>query len=158
MKHCPKCKETKQFDEFYRDSLRGDGRQGYCKLCMNAVNKGCYLKNIDNRKKRLRKYHKEHREELRRYSKEYYKLNRVEIRDRIRQYKIDNPEAVKAHGLVDTAIRSAKIIPCKCENCGSRDAAAHHEDYSKPLDIKWLCKSCHQILHRSNQTITSGYN
>lgn len=34
--------------------------------------------------------------------------------------------------------------PCRC---GNPKSEAHHEDYSKPLDVQWLCKSCHEELH-----------
>lgn len=38
-----------------------------------------------------------------------------------------------------------------CENCGATEREAsimgHHEDYSLPLVVTWLCGSCHQKLH-----------
>jgi len=44
--------------------------------------------------------------------------------------------------------------PDACDLCGgvqatmiSRAIEAHHEDYSRPLDVLWLCKSCHARVH-----------
>lgn len=46
------------------------------------------------------------------------------------------------------AIRIGKLVRKPCENCGEQKAQAHHDDYSKPLKIKWLCSTCHAILHK----------
>src|SRR6266705_2650342 len=46
-------------------------------------------------------------------------------------------------------IRYGKLSRQPCEVCGkSNDIEAHHEDYSKPLEIKWLCVPCHKLVHR----------
>ena len=34
-----------------------------------------------------------------------------------------------------------------CQWCGALDSQMHHADYSKPLDVTWLCKPCHKRLH-----------
>jgi hypothetical protein len=31
--------------------------------------------------------------------------------------------------------------------CGATKTEAHHTDYSRPLDVVWLCKHCHRLLH-----------
>ena len=50
-----------------------------------------------------------------------------------------------AYYTVKIALQNGDLIrPCRCQECG-KDCFpdAHHEDYSKPLDIMWLCDSCH---------------
>jgi hypothetical protein len=59
-----------------------------------------------------------------------------------------------AHKEVKLAIISGKLIPKPCEICGRPEFAAHHEDYNKPLDVKWLCVSCHMSLHRPFGMVT----
>ncbi len=44
--------------------------------------------------------------------------------------------------------RRGKIIPRSCETCGSPDAEMHHPDYGLPLAVVWLCRTCHEALHR----------
>lgn len=33
-----------------------------------------------------------------------------------------------------------------CEICGDKNTEKHHHDYSKPLEVNWLCKDCHKII------------
>lgn len=44
--------------------------------------------------------------------------------------------------------RRGKLIPKNCQDCGSTESQKHHEDYSKPLDVIWLCRPCHLNRHR----------
>lgn len=54
-----------------------------------------------------------------------------------------------AHNAVSNAIRDGKLAPQPCERCGDAiGVQAHHEDYTKPLDVNWLCPSCHGLRHR----------
>jgi len=48
---------------------------------------------------------------------------------------------------VFNAIRDGVLIRQPCEKCGAAYAQAHHDDYQKPLDVRWLCASCHRLLH-----------
>jgi hypothetical protein len=47
------------------------------------------------------------------------------------------------------------VAPKACENC-SRAAKLemHHPDYSKPLDVIWLCKPCHGDLHLDQRRLS----
>ncbi len=65
------------------------------------------------------------------------------------------PAATMAHNGLKRALREGSIAkPSTCERCDrdlSDDLArlqGHHADYSKPLDVEWLCASCHAQHHR----------
>lgn len=58
-----------------------------------------------------------------------------------------NPLAYKAHYLCTNAVRDGRLKRLPCEFCGREDVHAHHKDYSKPLDVIWLCPKCHHRLH-----------
>lgn len=49
-------------------------------------------------------------------------------------------------------IKSDKIIrPKQCSACNIFCTPdAHHEDYNKPYEIMWLCRTCHSKLHHGH--------
>ena len=54
----------------------------------------------------------------------------------------------KASAILREAIRNDKIIkPIRCEKCQKETPknllSGHHDDYNKPLKVKWFCPSCH---------------
>lgn len=53
----------------------------------------------------------------------------------------------KARAAVGHALRDGKMEKQSCIDCGSEESQSHHEDYSKPLDVTWLCRSCHESRH-----------
>jgi ribosomal protein S27AE len=71
--------------------------------------------------------------------------NRVYLREYWGQWRRARREAMRAHRRLDYALRTGKITrPKKCDRCGKRCIPdGHHEDYSRPLDVRWLCKRCH---------------
>lgn len=75
-----------------------------------------------------------------------------------KKWRENNPQKVKAHSIVNEAIKSGKLKkPLKCSKCNhKKDVQAHHEDYNKPLDIIWLCPTCHSALHKEKR-IKSGF-
>ncbi len=54
---------------------------------------------------------------------------------------------VKARGIVARARREGLITPQPCIRCGNEDSIGHHDDYNNPLDLMWLCRSCHGKRH-----------
>ncbi len=71
-------------------------------------------------------------------------------------WQVGNPERRAAHIKVSNAIRDGKLIKAPCEVCGSQVSDAHHDDYSKPLDIRWLCKTHHGEHHKMLRLTRSG--
>lgn len=67
----------------------------------------------------------------------------------IKIWQKENPEKVKACNLLNYAIQSGKLIkPELCQGCfEKRRLHGHHEDYSKPYDVIWVCASCHKNYH-----------
>lgn len=62
-------------------------------------------------------------------------------------YKQKNPEKRAAHIAVGIAVRSGKLQKRPCIICGNKKAHGHHDDYSKPLDVIWLCSIHHKERH-----------
>lgn len=60
------------------------------------------------------------------------------------------PDKLKARIAVNIAKRAGKITPSStCEQCGNTTRTeAHHNDYTKPLKVVWLCPPCHSIAHK----------
>src|ERR1700749_3180816 len=65
------------------------------------------------------------------------------------KWKAANPEKYRAHRAVEKALRTKEIFRQPCERCGTTHGVhAHHDDYSKPLEVMWLCCLHHRERHR----------
>lgn len=75
-----------------------------------------------------------------------------------KKWREKNPQKVKAHSIVNEAIKTGKLVkPSECSCCKlKKEVQAHHEDYEKPLDIIWLCPACHSKLHKQKR-IENGF-
>lgn len=61
-----------------------------------------------------------------------------------------NPEQrfkMNSRCYANTYQRRGKLNPEPCEACGDPNSQKHHDDYSKPLQVRWLCRPCHLELH-----------
>lgn len=120
-------------------------------------------RDVINAKKRER-HAKKSAEEKKSYNQDYYKRNREKIIQKAKEhrkkhprpleatqrFRRNNPEKARAYSAIGNAIRSGKLQkPDSCKKCmKKKKVEAHHHDYSKPLDVTWLCKQCHLGLHR----------
>lgn len=59
----------------------------------------------------------------------------------------DDRKKANARSYANTYITRGVIKKLPCEICG-KFAQMHHEDYNKPLEVKWLCRDHHLKLHR----------
>lgn len=69
----------------------------------------------------------------------------------VKAWEARNPEKAKAYMKVLTAIRSGKLVkPDSCSKCGKTNCRieASHDDYTKPLEVEWLCVRCHRAKDR----------
>lgn len=58
-----------------------------------------------------------------------------------------DPVKLRARSLASAAVKAGRLIRKPCERCGEQKSQKHHPDYSKPLDVVWLCRPCHEIEH-----------
>jgi hypothetical protein len=68
----------------------------------------------------------------------------------------------QAQSAVTHAVTMGRLVnPGVCEACGDggtmRDGRTnvqgHHDDYNKPLDVRWLCQHCHHDWHKHNTAV-----
>ena len=101
--------------------------------------------------KKNRNYGKEHSEERKAYMKKW----REEHKKHIFEYSRSNPEYKNIKSKLHYHVRAGNIIKSDaCEICGSKiNIQAHHQDYSKPLSVNWLCKWCHERVHAAVESV-----
>ena len=65
-----------------------------------------------------------------------------------RKWKILSQQRV-ARSALGWAVRCGRIEkPSRCQFCGCKYLlVGHHKDYSKPLNVLWLCRRCHARIH-----------
>lgn len=139
MKKCFKCGAEKERSEFYRHKQMADGLLGKCKECA---------------KKDVRKQRVDNGEYVRAYDRA--RGNRL-TDEYIRQYSKKNPRKIAAIAAVSRAKRKGVLIKQPCEVCGTtQNIHAHHDDYAKPLDVRWLCAMHHRRWHAEHGESPNG--
>ena len=133
MKKCFKCGEVKDLSLFYRHKQMADGHLNKCKECTKTDATNHRNNNIE----KIREYDRGRGNRL----PDGY----------MDEYKKKYPAKYKAHTMVGNAIKSGKLFIMPCEICGSENNVhAHHDDYAKPLNVRWLCAAHHKQWHRDN--------
>jgi hypothetical protein len=61
--------------------------------------------------------------------------------------RIVSTKQTRAYQAVQYALKRGRLIRSPCEICKTEPVEAHHDDYSKPLDVRWLCRQHHAIHH-----------
>lgn len=49
--------------------------------------------------------------------------------------------------MLQSAVASGRVERRPCYDCGAVKVEAHHPDYSKPLEVEWLCRRHHVERH-----------
>jgi hypothetical protein len=143
MKTCFKCNVQKPLTEFYKHPAMADGHVNKCKECNKDDVTKHRLKNID----RIREYDR----------KRGKNLNRISLSTEItKAWRAEDKRRAKCHYEVTKAIKNGELFKKPCVKCNDAKSLAHHEDYDKPLDVVWLCQSCHKKRHIEIKLILKG--
>lgn len=134
MKPCFKCNELKPLTEYYKHSGMKDGHLNKCKACAK--------KDVH-----VHRHESPSREKVLAYDRA--RGNRQTLQH-LQEYRAKYPKKYKAHSIVNYAIKSKKLFREPCEICGNQNTHGHHDDYDKPLNVRWLCSVHHWEWHTEN--------
>jgi len=133
MKKCSRCGIVKDESEFHIRKASKDGLTASCKVCLSEYDK-LRANNPNRVAARLA------------YSKTEAGIasgNKAK-----KKWIASNPNKRKAQQMVNNAIRDGKLFKEPCCVCGAtKNIHAHHDDYLKPLNIRWMCARCHHRWH-----------
>jgi len=131
---CILCGETKDLDEYYAHPQMANKHLGICKVCVKKRAKIHAGTSAGKEVERKRNQKPERKANLQIISRNWLKAN---------------PERGRTHSAVARALKKGILIkPTKCQDCQEEAPLhAHHDDYSKPLEVKWLCVPCHGKRH-----------
>lgn len=114
-----------------------DGHLNFCKPCVKA---------------RV-KTHRRENDSVREYDRNRPRPEGWDLTEQERQRRRRAQYPIKSYAsqLVYRAIKKGQIMRQPCEECGSERADAHHDDYSKPYDVRFLCPLHHRRWHAVNE-------
>lgn len=135
-KTCFRCLMVKQLDGFYPHAAMKDGHLNKCIECTKKDVAQHRLTNLE----RVRAYDRARASAP----------HRVSLRQLVQaRYRIEHPERRAAHVALGNAVRAGRVVPwpiCAIPECDCKPQA-HHPDYSRPLDVVWLCDAHHKQAH-----------
>lgn len=141
-KKCTECKKNYPLSSFTKGNDK-DHKTYRCKNCAKRYRKNHSFRARENR----RKYFLKNREKERLYRKNYYQEHREEALLKVKRFQIDEPEKYKARNSANYAKKIGKLQPKPCSVCGNLEINMHHNNYSEPLKVVWLCRKHHKRLH-----------
>jgi len=143
MKTCFKCQQAKRLEEFYRHPQMADGHLGKCKECTRSDVAAWKNKNYEHVTQYV------HRRGISRRKNHLGGARLV----RLLLSPEEQQRRAQAARLVNYAIERGELRRAlSCEQCGTHDPRGargqsliqgHHDDYSQPLAVRWLCVQCH---------------
>lgn len=138
-KVCFKCNKDLPLTSFYKHSKMKDGRVNKCKDCNKTDVRQHRFKNVE----RIREYDRKRSQSPNR---------RAALNANTKRYRALSRAKYLAHSAVNNAVRDGKLIkPSECSDCGKQSKIhGHHDDYRKPLQVRWLCAVCHSAWHQQN--------
>ena len=141
--YCARCKSWQPETNFYKNKQTFNGLCCYCKPCHIRLANETHNPDL---------HRIQHRDSMRRSRQK----DPQKFRDRNRKNRKPIPkEKDQAHVLVRQALKSGILTkPEGCSRCKKIGKVhAHHSDYTKPLNVEWLCPTCHgevTFLERRN--------
>ena len=145
MKTCTRCGVNKDESLFGANKSSEDGLHYKCKECASVYQK--------ERRERLNASKppgwKEKSKDRAKYMEQWITNNPGYMTAKKREWWKKNKDKLKVKDAVRYAIKTGKLVKTPCHICGDVQVEGHHPDYSRPLDVVWLCRKHHNEVHHS---------
>lgn len=145
MKKCAACEKNLDKVHFTKNRSKEDGLSAYCRSCQRDKRIRLGLQKPIGWKRKT--------ENIVEYRKEWTKKNPGYNTRAKKNWLKKNRERDLVRQKVKYAMKTGKLVKRPCVKCGNIEVDAHHEDYSKPLDVIWLCKFHHRELHKERKSL-----
>jgi hypothetical protein len=167
---CSKCKQDKPVDDFHKNRSRPSGYAHECKACKNKYISEWKSDNAAHVKDYAKRYRAQNADPIKECKKRWQKNNESHVKEYQEAYqqsergkkaqkaakirhRMKHADHCYARDAVNHAIKRGEITEGPCEICGSKEKIhAHHDDYSKPLKVRWLCAKHHNEFHKQERT------
>lgn len=133
-KTCFKCDTEKPLGDFYKHPQMADGHVNKCKDC----NKRDVRENRSKKRLQYSAYERKRFQDQER---------KAQIKRYQQKRRRSHPEKYQANYAVTNAVKAGRLVRLPCEVCGNEKSQAHHENYSKPFTVRWLCFRHHREEH-----------
>ncbi|CAD7044747.1 hypothetical protein REJC140_03862 [Pseudorhizobium endolithicum] len=70
------------------------------------------------------------------------------------KWNLAHPKELWAHQALRSALKKGLIHKGPCEVCGSPHSEGHHDDYDRPMVVRWLCRLHHRAVHKKPKGVT----
>lgn len=147
MKKCKKCEALKDEGDFYKNDST-------CKTCRCAMVRANRERNAEYYREYDRKRFQEDPKVKQRHVRYQKTEAGAESMKKSRDKWLSENQTKRAcHVLLGNAVRDGRLLkPNSCNSCGISGVRihGHHDDYAKPLEVRWLCSKCHRSWREEN--------
>ena len=97
----------------------------------------------------MRAYRAKHPDSNTTIARKFRREHPKRAKEIVDKYRAKDPQRYKAQMALGWQVYTGKIKrPIKCSSCKKKAfVEGHHDDYGKPLEVRWLCKPCHTKQH-----------
>jgi hypothetical protein len=169
-KQCKECEHERKRIKYYKniEETRNKKKENASKNRekRNEKVRDNYYANLEESRQRSRDKYYKNREEILQKNKEknHTPEQRKKLNERAKKWRSDQKELYNAYQRiyrrsnklkiaavqkVNDALRWGRLSkPLNCEICNVEgNMQGHHKDYTKPLEVQWLCRKCHCKQH-----------
>lgn len=153
MRRCSKCDVIKEATEFY-------GRSRQCAECVRAYRREWSARHPGYSALKRKEWAEKNPERAREIERRKYERRKAKrpakvprppaltMSERKRRYEDKHPLKAEARKIYRYALRMGRLEKQPCEVCGEFEVDGHHDDYLKPLEVRWLCRKHHAEHHQ----------